>query len=613
MKQVMKQRLTIGKKITALVACLIAVAMLQGGLALLNLRALDANILGLTDGAMPGLQNMAAVSGDLASFRGDIFEHMLAATEKDSAEVETRQQKTRQKLAKDMDLYEKYISQAEDREHFKDLREKQAAFFNAWENGLRPISRKHKALRSFQVYGEQVRPRFNQQMATVNVMREWNSESGLRIGKAATSSSASAQFWTKLILLGMVLAGAGFSWFIVRGLNRDLGGIVNELTQGGDQVASAAGQIAGSSQALSRGATEQAASLEEISASIEEMAAMTSRNAENSSQAMAMMLETAAQVERSNRALQDMMASMSAIKESSERVGKINKTIDEIAFQTNILALNAAVEAARAGSAGMGFAVVAGEVRNLAQRSAVAAKDTAVLIEHAVASSGEGAEQLEHVAEAIRAITEGAVKVKNLVDEVNEASRQQAQGIDQVAQAITQINTVTQTNAASAEESAAASQLLTAQSQEMRRLMSSLREMVEGTQSEAEMPATRQKVAGNKPVNAAVSSSSSSYSFSTSRPHAAPSPASAFRPSSAVVRKAPAAGFKTASSSTAGSATPARVTPARPTPARPVAGMNAGLGTGPAPGRPTMLTAAVLTSEDEFPMESDPEGGFHSF
>ncbi len=221
--------------------------------------------------------------------------------------------------------------------------------------------------------------------------------------------------------------------------------------------------MAGSAQSLSRGASEQAASLEETSASMEEMASMTRRNAENSESAAKLMGDADRMVERSNEALAEMVGSMKSISDASTRVAKIIKTIDEIAFQTNILALNAAVEAARAGEAGMGFAVVADEVRNLAQRSAQAAKDTAGLIEESVAKSSEGTAKVAVVAEAIGSITGAVAKARGLVDEVSVASRQQAQGIDQVTQAIAQMEKVTQGTAATAEESAAASEELSAQ------------------------------------------------------------------------------------------------------------------------------------------------------
>jgi methyl-accepting chemotaxis protein/methyl-accepting chemotaxis protein-1 (serine sensor receptor) len=194
---------------------------------------------------------------------------------------------------------------------------------------------------------------------------------------------------------------------------------------------------------------------------------------------------------------------MAAIKESSNKVAKIIKTIDEIAFQTNILALNAAVEAARAGEAGMGFAVVADEVRNLAQRSAQAAKDTAGLIEESIARSQEGAGKVQDVATAIGAITESVTKVKGIVDEVREASQQQTQGIDQVAQAIAQMEKVTQTTAATAEESAAASEELNAQAETSMSVVSQLEALVGGSGSGRASVAPATRTAARKSSRAA--------------------------------------------------------------------------------------------------------------
>jgi len=270
------------------------------------------------------------------------------------------------------------------------------------------------------------------------------------------------------IIVGLLIAVAvsgGLATLIITSTGKVLRLSLDELSEGAQQVVSAASQVSMSAQSLSEGATEQAASLEETSASMEEMASMTRKNAENARQAAVLVTSVSQQVTDSNTALARMVGSMAAIKESSSKVAKIIKTIDEIAFQTNILALNAAVEAARAGEAGMGFAVVADEVRSLAQRSAQAAKGTAELIEESIARSQEGATAVEEVAKAIGSITGSVANVKAIVDEVREASQQQTQGIDQVSQAIAQMETVTQTTAATAEESSAASEELNAQAE----------------------------------------------------------------------------------------------------------------------------------------------------
>ena len=285
---------------------------------------------------------------------------------------------------------------------------------------------------------------------------------------AASSANRTANeaLWLVLGLTAVAtLFGVGGAIVIGRMTARALGAVSADLGDSAAQVVAAAREVAGSAQALAQGATEQAASIEETSASMEEMASMTHRNSENASQAAELMQSMTSQVDASNTALAAMVASMSSITESSHRVGKIIKTIDEIAFQTNILALNAAVEAARAGEAGMGFAVVADEVRNLAQRSSQAAKDTAALIEESITRSNDGAGKVEQVTHAIASIVQSAARVQQIVHDVREASRQQTEGIDQVVKALEQMEQVTQNTAATAEESAAASEELNAQAE----------------------------------------------------------------------------------------------------------------------------------------------------
>jgi methyl-accepting chemotaxis protein/methyl-accepting chemotaxis protein-1 (serine sensor receptor) len=304
-------------------------------------------------------------------------------------------------------------------------------------------------------------------------------------------TTTSATTFAGSVLVLCVIAGV-WAWRTTASATRQIEASVDALTTGMGQVASAADQVAGSAQSLSQGSTQQAASLEETSASMEEMASMTRRNAENSQEAATSMAETERLVGDANSALSEMVASMVAIKESSDKVARIIKTIDEIAFQTNILALNAAVEAARAGEAGMGFAVVADEVRSLAQRSAQAARDTAALIEESMVRANQGHQRVTQVSGAIEAITASAAQVRGLVDAVSAASREQAQGIDQVTQAITQMEKVTQNTAATAEESAAASEELSAQAESSMTVVGRLAGLV-GSQAKTTKVASEKK------------------------------------------------------------------------------------------------------------------------
>ena len=289
--------------------------------------------------------------------------------------------------------------------------------------------------------------------------------------------------WVTIVMLLFSLAVGAFIIFVVRHINSSLRKAINDLSEGAGQVASAASQISSSSQSLAQGASEQAASLEETSSSSEEINSMARKNAENSQGANVLVMQSQQKFEETNHSLESMISAMGDIKASSDKVSKIIKVIDEIAFQTNILALNAAVEAARAGEAGMGFAVVADEVRNLAQRCAQAAKDTAALIEDSISKSSDGQAKVDQVAIAIRAVTEDSTKVKTLVDEVSLGSQEQTRGIEQIAKALTQMEQVTQQSAANAEESAAAAEELTAQASTLMEIVKQLSVMVGGMQN----------------------------------------------------------------------------------------------------------------------------------
>lgn len=247
-----------------------------------------------------------------------------------------------------------------------------------------------------------------------------------------------------------------------------------------DQVAAGATLVGKSSMAIAEDAGKQAAAIEQTSASLEELSSMTRRNAEHAVQANALAKETRAAADAGVEQMRQMDAAMKSIGAASDDIGKIIKTIDEIAFQTNILALNAAVEAARAGAAGMGFAVVADEVRNLAQRSAQAARETAGKIEGAIHKTAQGAQISGEVAAALHGIVTKAHQLDGLAAEVANATREQNQGMGQINTAVGAMDKVTQSNAASAEEGAAAAEELNTQAESLRGTVAQLQHLISG-------------------------------------------------------------------------------------------------------------------------------------
>ena len=278
------------------------------------------------------------------------------------------------------------------------------------------------------------------------------------------------------VAIGLLLAV-----FIARSIIKVLSRVVAGLDEGADQVNDASGQVASASQQLAEGASEQASSLEETSGALEEMAAMTRTNAGNAKEANERASQAGQAANEVDKTVAKLNEAMSAISESSGQISKIIKVIEEIAFQTNLLALNAAVEAARAGEHGKGFAVVADEVRNLAQRAAQAAKETNTLIEDSVNRSRQGTEVVGEVGNALTRIVEDVGKVTDLVKGISQASQEQAQGVEQVNTAVSQMDKVTQQNASGAEESAAAAEQLSAQAQAVKALVNEMVTLVGGT------------------------------------------------------------------------------------------------------------------------------------
>ena len=263
--------------------------------------------------------------------------------------------------------------------------------------------------------------------------------------------------------------------------SRPILGIIRRLTNCSTKMNQSITRVTNSSLKLADASTDQAASLEESSSSLEEMSSMTRLNADNSSQASNLAKKAKENADKGSEVMNDMNEAINEIHQSADETAKIIKVIDEIAFQTNLLALNAAVEAARAGESGKGFAVVAEEVRNLAMRSAGAAKDTTQMIEKSVQSAQRGVAIVSQVSEILVDVVNDITKTSGLVDEIAAASDEQAKGIEQINCAISQMDKTTQQNAASAEEGADASKGMSGEASLMNEIISDLTGIVSGT------------------------------------------------------------------------------------------------------------------------------------
>jgi len=340
-----------------------------------------------------------------------------------------------------------------------------------------------------QVFAAKTKPNLEKTQELLNKIRE-DIKAHVMTDEQMLAAAQSTKRNVTVVGILAIIVGVVLAFFIARSIVKVLTRIVNGLNDGADQVNDAAAQVSSASQQLAEGASEQASSLEETSSALEEMAAMTRTNAENAKEANELATQARQAANDGDQTMHKLNDAMTGINQSSDKISKIIKVIEEIAFQTNLLALNAAVEAARAGEHGKGFAVVAEEVRNLAQRAAGAARETTGLIEDSVNRAREGTGVAGDVAKALSAIVNDVSKVTDLVDGITRASEEQAQGVDQVNIAVSQMDKVTQQNAAGAEESASASEELAAQAQTVKGIVGDLMALVGGSAESGRQTAT---------------------------------------------------------------------------------------------------------------------------
>lgn len=297
---------------------------------------------------------------------------------------------------------------------------------------------------------------------------------------SAESRQATVRWWVITISVVGLGLGIGVSYLIVRNITKQISGIVSRLESNAIETYQASQTVSSNSESLARDASEQAAAIEETSSSLEEVNAMTEKNAQNAESAKKLAREARVAAETGAESMNDMVNAMQDIKDSSDNIANIIKTIDEIAFQTNILALNAAVEAARAGESGAGFAVVADEVRSLAHRSAEAASLTAEKIENSVQKSERGVELNQKVAENLQSIVERTQQMDELVMQISDASVEQNKGVSLIQNSIAQMDSVTQRNAAGAEETASSAKVLLEGSNDMQGAIQNLVTIIYG-------------------------------------------------------------------------------------------------------------------------------------
>ncbi|HMO24978.1 MAG TPA: methyl-accepting chemotaxis protein [Tepidisphaeraceae bacterium] len=469
--------LTIGKRILGGFAAVTLLTAGMAGYAYYQFEHMNREVVLLADEAFPTAIAATELEGFTRANMVLITRHAMAVDAAARERIESQMDENRKSVVEAIKVIEARVNTDEDRRLLDALGSTRQTFYNERDIAMR-LSREGKSNEALARIESTVEPAYGKYLDAVHAIAVGQRNAGVAAADDAKATVVAAE-------RGMIIAGLfatalsiGLAFWIARSINKVLTRLADSLGQGSGQVATASQQVSASSQSLAQGSSEQAAALEETSSSLEEMSSMTRKNADTAQQASVLAGESTTAANRGSESMTRMNHAIQDIEKAASETAKIIKVIDEIAFQTNLLALNAAVEAARAGEAGKGFAVVAEEVRNLAMRSAEAAKNTSSLIEQSVTSARNGVSIAEQVGQVLSEINEAGTKVNQLISEIASAAGEQSQGIGQINTAVGQMDKVTQTTAANAEESAAASEELSAQAESMNGIMAKLAALV---------------------------------------------------------------------------------------------------------------------------------------
>lgn len=495
----------IGVKLIAgfLIVALIAGAI--GVMGVINIRHIDELDTKLYETMTVPLGEMVIIVESYQRMRGNMKDILLSTTGAEISEYENRIKARNEEFDKNLKSYEKTLFTEEGKKLTKDLFQYKSQYDAIVTEAIKQVKQNNHSQAQFLVKGEGERIRAEMETAYRRMM-EIKVQAAKQTAEDNTKTANASTVQTIILIIAGMVISIALGVFISLSIKKPIDKLVNvsqkiangdldvmidinrkdeigvlanafslmaenindvmsNISSASEQVASGSKQVSDSSMALSQGATEQASSIEELTASLEEIAAQTKQNADSANQANGLADTARVNAAQGNEQMKNMLKAMDEINDSSSNISKIIKVIDEIAFQTNILALNAAVEAARAGQHGKGFAVVAEEVRNLAARSANAAKETTSMIEGSIKKVEGGTKIANETADALNKIVEGVAKVAALVGDIATASNEQAAGIEQINQGIMQVSQVVQTNSATSEESAAASEELAGQAE----------------------------------------------------------------------------------------------------------------------------------------------------